>query len=553
MKNLRSFVSFATLLAAVVLLLLPMPAAAQGSFSGVPPQNQQNYGFTEWGINNQRVASQYNYVIDTRNGLGSGLGLFTFPSYTCLNMLTLPGRGGIDPMATPNTGTTTLPQVRILDNTSANSETVSQTAAPSTNGGGAYCSINISGSNTHTQGSYILTSPTCGLREALNDLGTTGGTVIITQEWYALPQGCTQATITGIAGQLMANQYILDISNGQYQPYDLKPTATTNIAAAVAPTTATIAGGTFTNGNVIACVTYVDVLGGESVCQTNETTQATGGTTNGITVTSPAASAGAVGYRAYLTAVGGSSGTEVNHTTLTNCAQSVLVTIAPTCAIGASSTILAPITATSKVPPLATAHTLIAFQPTNGLPSVSPTGTAGNTQLFALSNPAVTVSSGTNQDVAEIIVPANYFSVGKSYAVCGKIATATEVATSVITIKLNLIATARQQTAIAVTTLPFATQTMAAAGTIQGCAKWTVAASGASGTIMSSTPYGPWRNTLNSTPNQTASPSEDVSTAASSAVDLTKQTFLSLNFAAATANVTGVSVLDLTVTPLLTN
>lgn len=547
MKN--KALTYICLLAAIAaLLFIAPPAVAQGSFAGAPPQNQATFGFTQWAINNQRVASQFNYVIDTRNGLGSNLGLFTFPATTCTGALTLPARGGVDPMAFLDPAGK-LPQVRIVDNTSANSETVSQNAAPSFNGTNGNCSLSLATSNTHSQGSYFLTSPTCGLREALDDLGTTGGEVIITQEWYSLVQGCTQSTITSVAGQLLANQYIHDISNGQDTWYALKPTATTNISAPVAPTTGTVAGGTFTNGNVLVTVTYVDALGGETVAS-SETTQATGGTTNGLTVTSPAAATGAVGYRVYMTAVGGSTGTEVLHTTTTNCTQTTLETVITACAIGATTTVLAPITGTSKQPPVNTSHTLIAFQPVNAIPSVSPVNTVGNTQLFALSNSAVNVSSGGNADLAEIVVPAGYFnSLGKSWMICAKVATATQVLNSVITVKLNLAAN-RQQSAVAVTTLTFATQTQGAAGTIQGCAKWTTAATGSSGTIMSSTPFGPWTNTLNSTPSQTVSATEDVSTAASSAVDLTKQLFLSLNFAAATANTTGSAVLDLTVTPL---
>lgn len=530
-------------------------ALALGSVLPAAAQNQAfdaQFGATPWAQNNVRTASAYNWIIDNSNGQYLN---FTFPSVVCTQALSFGGRGSVNPFTSPvatGLGTTT-PNITVSfnDATAANNETVALNAVATVSGG--FCTLSIANLNTHL--AYKLSSGTCGLQEAVNDASANGGQVVeYTQESVALgckagAAGVANSTITGV--KATSNVYVHDISNGQNTWYALKPTATTNIAAAAAPTVATVAGGTFTNGNVITCVSYVDLLGGESTCQTNETTTATGGTTNGLTVTSPAATAGAVGYRVYMTAVGGSSGAEVLHTTLTNCAQSALVTVFPTCAIGATSTILAPITSTSKVPPVPTAHTLIAFQPVNTLPSFSPGSPVGNTQLFALSNAAISVGSGTNADLAEIVVPAGYFnSLGKSWMVCAKLATATQVATAVITVKLNLIATNRQQSAVAVTTLTFATQTQAAAGTIQGCAKWTTAVTGSSGTIMSSTPFGPWTNTLNSTPSQTVSATVDVSAAASSAVDLTKQTYLSLNFAAATANTTGSAVLDLTVTPL---
>ena len=541
MKN--KALTYICLLAAVAALLFTAPPAlAQGSFAGAPPQNQATFGFTQWAINNQRVASQFNYVIDTRNGLGSNLGLFTFPATTCTGALTLPARGGVDPMAFLDPAGK-LPQVRIVDNTSANSETVSQNSAPSFNGTNGNCTLSLATSNTHSQGSYFLTSPTCGLREALDDLGTTGGVVIVNQEWYSLVQGCTQSTITGIAGQLLANQYIHDVSNGQDVWYGLKPTATTLISPPSAPTTGTVAGGTFTNGNVLVSVTYVDALGGETLAS-SETTQATGGTTNGLTVTSPAAATGAVGYRVYMTAVGGSTLSGVLHTTTTNCTQTTLETVIPACAIGATTTVLAPITSTSKIPAFGTAHSTIAFQPFNSVPPLPPGATSGTFYAEYLPFASVsTVTAGSTAEIATAFIPPGIMNwLGKSLDICFKIAS-TNAATAVPTLTLQA-STAFEQSSVTLDTVLIPTQTGAV--TTTGCFNIQTAVTGSSGKFWAST-LGPVGEAINST--GVVVNGMDVTTAVSSAVDLTKGIYLELVLGATTANITSVTVNNLTVRP----
>ena len=56
--------------------------ATQGRASG-------RYGLSAWAINNQRVASLFNYDIDS--AFGSGLANFTFPQMTCQQALAFCG------------------------------------------------------------------------------------------------------------------------------------------------------------------------------------------------------------------------------------------------------------------------------------------------------------------------------------------------------------------------------------------------------------------------------------------------------------------------------
>lgn len=514
------------------------------------------YGLSAWAINGQRVASAYNFDLDsTFGGNAVNGGSFTFPINYCTQALAFGGGRNVNPFATNA-------QVRIIDyQTSANSETVTG-VVPTYNGG--TCTLSYTMVNTHTY--FHVRSATCGLREALNDMGTNGGIVLVDQKFY--DDGCTAATITGLSAitatsaPIYQNQYVHDISNGQETWYGLRPTATTLISAGVLPVMATVAGGTFTNGNVISSYTYVDALGRESL-PSAETTTATGGTTNGLVMTAPAASTGAVGYRPYFTAVGGSTLTGIaagagaaGDPNATNCTLTTLETLRPACAIGANFTALAPVTSTSKQPLIGYATTTMSFAPMANPPlvTVSPSsqtlGTFMSTQFNVAAQATLNSGATAAEDLAYVQIPAGFFNtIGKSYQVCAKIATATQVATAVAVLKLQM-ATAYLQSPVTLSTLTFTTQTQAAPGTIQGCWVITTAATGASGTFWASTPI-PWTNTLNSTPSQTVAASVDVTTAVSSAVDLTKNVYLSLNMSnTVAANITAPQALQFTITPL---
>lgn len=525
------FTKLSSLCVLVAVALFAIPSTAQnpatyGSAGG-------RYGLTAWAINNQRVASQFNYDIDSIFGGNSvAAGAYTFPISTCTQALPLGGNKNVNPFSTNAS-------VRINDISSSLSETVNG-VTPTYSGG--LCTLALTTVNTHT--SFHLRSGTCGLQEAINDLGGNGGEVIVDQKFY--DDGCTQSTITGInplvtstSGPVRSNVYVHDISNAQDTWYTIKPTVLTLISPAAAPTTGTVAGGTFTNGNVLISVTYVDALGGETLAST-ESTQATGGTTNGLTVTSPAAATGAVGYRVYMTAVGGSTLTGVLHTTASNCTQTTLESIlTPTCAIGASTTVLAPITSTAKIPIESTAHSAFAFQPVGGVPNFAQSGVGTPQTSFGPFAAIATISSAANSDVAEFTVPAgalNY--LGKTIEVCFR-ANYSVTSTGIPTWRLFATNTYGQSP---VTLASIIEITQAAAVTGVGCFTVQTAAVGASGTFWST---GSMVQTLNSSGAGTAA--TDAGTAVSSALDLTKPLYFSLNVSATTASVTALTVNQLTI------
>src|SRR5258708_6377498 len=319
--------------------------ATQGSTAG-------KYGMQAWAVNNQRVASMFNYDIDSQFG-GNAVagGTYTFPVNLCTQTLAFGGARNVQPW---NTNAT----IKIIDyQTSANTETLTG-VVPTING--ATCTFSLAPANVHTV--FHLRSGTCGVREALNDLGGLGGTVIIDQKFY--DDGCTAATFNVTAtlgGVPQANQYILDISNGQYQWYSLEASTLTALAV---PTTSNnltctavaglvcqsaTTGGTWPNSAEVAGDIYVDALGGWSVASVTHTLTPSASGTNVLQFNSPAASAGAYGWLPW----GGltyNSASYVLPVTAANCTLSTTFTAYPVCAIGATATMLGPVVTTSLIP-----------------------------------------------------------------------------------------------------------------------------------------------------------------------------------------------------------
>jgi hypothetical protein len=196
--------------AALLLGVLCIFAAATLAMAQGVLNSSQQYGLTPWAINNQRVATQFNYSIDSISAVGSP-STFTFPSTVCTAALPNARNGAAN--AFPVGGS-----VKIIDVVSANTETVNLSATPVTFAGGN-CTINMSPANTHL--SYRLRSGTCGLKEALLDLSGTGS-VVVTQEFY--DQLCLQSTITSLTGGTAGN-FIIDVSNGRNDVYGWNGTA----------------------------------------------------------------------------------------------------------------------------------------------------------------------------------------------------------------------------------------------------------------------------------------------------------------------------------------
>ncbi|HEV2990830.1 MAG TPA: hypothetical protein VG759_20495 [Candidatus Angelobacter sp.] len=164
----------------------------------------QQYGVTNYKVNGQAVASQYNYSMPGPTTLAAGAGTISFNPNFCSVVI--------------GTGRTFNPwsasaSIKIVDTAnSANTETVTPSSVVVN---GSQCNITATFANAHGAGAYLIRSGTCGLKEALIDLGSSG-TALVTQEFY--DQGCSGSTITSVTGGAAGN-FVIDISNGKYDVY----------------------------------------------------------------------------------------------------------------------------------------------------------------------------------------------------------------------------------------------------------------------------------------------------------------------------------------------
>jgi hypothetical protein len=346
----------------------------------------------------------------------------------------------------------------------ANNEVVTPTTVVNQS---AQCGITASPSHSHY--SFQLKSGTAGLQEAVNSVLNSGSypnTVFLDVRWWGLaanvPGTTPAAIIAAVAGSTSVQ--LVDTSQAPFQSYiwnganyvksslggtsfyGLKPSSLTVISAPSALNNATTytnsaTGGTIAAGAYRGCITYVDAIGGESLCSTDSAAQevtTTTGSTSKILVTAPAAATGAVGWRLYISADSGGAGTEVFYNpTAAGCTQSSK-TWRQACSMASNAIVTALVTTTAKVPSVSTAHPtaitvssrpLEVFQTEFGPFPDTSTQTAASTYI-----------------AAEFQAPASLFNtLSKHVRVCGQIE-ATAVNTAVPTYSLT-VATARGQSA----------------------------------------------------------------------------------------------------------
>lgn len=298
-----------------------------------------------------------------------------------------------------------------------NEETVTPTSISSDNLGNVYVTAVFA--NAHGIGEQVR-SGTYGLQEAINYAASIGGGEVVVDGYWALGGGTT-AVVTGAS--VPTTVTIADNRTGGMQSFGLVPGGVTPIAAPTAVSTAAAANGLLTTsstGGTIAAsagtfrlgVTYVDAFGGETTLSVDTASAATiaigsATSTNSIGLTSPAAIAGAIGYRVYMTAAAGATLTEilypVGNAAITGTAVSGAAL--PCFAIGTPVTINAIITGTAKVPAQNTAYATGVVEIPAGAPVISyPPFTALGTIAAA--------ATGT---VAEVNFPAGFFNtVGRT-------------------------------------------------------------------------------------------------------------------------------------------
>ena len=202
----------------------------------------------------------------------------------------------------------------------SNQETVTPTAVSGcypTDVNPATCTITASFSNLHYRGEAVA-SGTYGLQEAINDAFASGGGKVVVDSYWAGGGGSQLAGTNAILYAAIPYQSVAieDDRTGAVQYWNITPATTTVLATPTALTgqaacdathtfcsDATVAGSASWGGSVYGCITYVDINGNESLCST--TASFTSVASKAIDIGAPAASAGAVGWKPYLSVSGG--------------------------------------------------------------------------------------------------------------------------------------------------------------------------------------------------------------------------------------------------------
>lgn len=405
------------------------------------------------------------------------------------------------------------------------------------------CNITATFANTHGPGSPVFTGD-FGLEEAIQFLqpasASGGGQVMVDQQWYGL--GATGATITGAV--VYPNVSIQDISQPATQYWNpmsnttvlATPTALTSQAACDSThqfcSDGTVAGSASWGGTVHGCVTYVDVMGNESLCSTDASF--TSVASKAIDVASPAASAGAVGWRLYLSTSGGTYAQAFSIPLLTQPTVLLAVPLSanvctleyispePACAIanttygettstvGKSATfnggaqvtgypvvtsVLNPnldSASSQQLNPQSGGHTVYKYTPSNhvGIPGVMTVS-----QTF----PITTAAQSTIGQVAGTIkLPSNFMNyVGRSVEVCGMLSKTSTNADTITNIQLWWDAEGSNVTAGTAVQLSNIqlTLTNTAAATYSFCQDITTTVAAASATGGTITPGSGWMDT----------------------------------------------------------
>lgn len=452
--------------------------------------------------------------------------------------------------------------VFIADANPSLNEIVTPTSATNTS---ASCGFAASTANSHT--TFSLSSGTAGLQEAIlaQNQAPPVFNVILDDYWYSLvsafPSTTTpQSIIAALKGT--SSVAIVDTTTAPWTTYTwngtnyvpsasnggIEFTSVTPVSAPTALTTATAANGmitTATTGGTIPAsstyrlaATYVTALGGETTISTDSASTATiatgsGTATNTITVTSPAAATGAVGWRLYNTAASGASLSGILYVSACASASTGQMVLNGVCAIGSSATITAIVTGTATVPAInsafltpggssSPAQSIVSYPPFTALGTLATTvvGTVGTVNFYPgflntlgrhirLHGTAYGTTNGTGGTITTAITLASIpgvTSITPWTAVSGSIAASTLTVNSTFDVDLT-------------TTAVGATGTLEAHGTV--C--------------------------YNLAGTAVCTPAQDLIIAASSTIDLTKQDQLAVTLKPTTAGLTAAQLRQFTV------
>ena len=300
------------------------------------------------------------------------------------------------------------------------------------------CQVTASWTYLHGNGDPVI-SGTYGLQEAINAAWAGGGgRVLVSPGWVTI--GGTAAIIAAatpypsVSIENNAGSTLALAPFYSEQPSTLTSLAVPTTLAAGTVVFAAAPVGTWANSAYYFCVTYVDALGGEGPCSL--TYNQTPTVNYSVTITSPAASTGAVGWRFY-------AGASYNAAYLmpinsTHCTLTTLELVMPACAIGSNGGWIAPPLTTTSLRPNATVttgslasptvnisatqpqgHTTFAYQPTGTLPQVFQTH-YGPFPAYG------STTSGQVDTLGSINLPAGFLNViGRTVRLRGKVSLGT--------------------------------------------------------------------------------------------------------------------------------
>lgn len=422
-----------------------------------------------------KVASAYNQWRGNITNGNTGTGTQTITVSPML--ISLPDGRQIQPWSVTSRITVDL-------SSSTNVETVTPTAVSCNASGGSQMggTCNITASFTYTHGGSIgnVQSGSFGFDEAANDAFNAGGGTVLVDPSYA----GTSATIYATTA-VFANVGAEDKRFGAIQYWNVGPTVTTALATPTALTSqaacdtthtfcsdASVAGSASWGGAVYGCITYVDIMGNESLCST--TANFTSVASKAIDIGAPAASTGAVGWKPYLSVSGGSYALAYSIPLLTQptvlqavpissavCTLTTLETTTPACALvnavygqsssttgaaglfskGGAQVIGYPVV-TSQLAPNLDSASAQSLNPSNGghtVYSYIPSSRVGipGVMSFNYSFPVTTAAQTTiGQVVGTIKLPPNFMNYPRTIQVCGLITKTSTVADTVDKIQL---------------------------------------------------------------------------------------------------------------------
>lgn len=366
------------------------------------------------------------------------------------------------------------------------SETVTPTAISSFNydssvKGGCYVTLTATVTNAHSKGSSAVTGDG-GILEAV----ARNPRVVYLDGAFS-----TDTAITALTPG--TNSPVLeDLTSTVLRYYTIQPSTLTAIAtpatrSATAGATQVISGtavGTWTAVATYVCVTYVDRLGGESPCSATYNFTATASVA--LNFAAPAASTGAVGWRAYagVTSLATAYQLPISSTTCVLSTQTPF----PTCAIGAAGVFPTPTTTTALHPgyvvntynPNTQGHTTFNYQLASK-PSLS----CGQVQTNY--GPFIASAGGTTGQIevlGTVHLPSGCLNaIGKTIRVSGHIAM-TAGASETPVLKVHLGPTFTTGTPTAICQFANTTALSAAAYALNFTCTITTNATGASGTVV---------------------------------------------------------------------